>query len=234
MRVKLERTEDIAQNMRTFWFSTDPLPRYTAGQFIELVLPHENTDERGNKRYFSLSSSPSEKLLAVTTKFATDKSSSFKKALRSLTPGSEVTMIPPMGDFVLPKNKKTPLLFIAAGIGVTPMRSMVKWLVDSDQNREIRMMWGVNSLEEAPFYELFKGYVSKMDLFVSNPSANWKGRKGQINTEAIIGLSENLNENLIYLSGPEPMVEAIDKGLKASGINPKQIISDYFSGYVRL
>ncbi len=63
MRVTLDHTEDVALNIKTFWWKPERPVRYTAGQFIELMLPHENSDKRGSKRWFTLSSSPSEDLL---------------------------------------------------------------------------------------------------------------------------------------------------------------------------
>jgi len=88
---------------RTFYFRPEQPLSYTAGQFTELTIPHKRPDERGLKRWFTLSSSPTSELLSITTKFNNDKSSSFKKALFGLKPGAELTMAEPMGDFVLPK-----------------------------------------------------------------------------------------------------------------------------------
>ena len=56
-----------------------------------------------------------------------------------------------MGDFVLPKDTTLPLVFVAGGIGVTPIRSMVKWLTDTDQKRTIHVIYAARSLPEIAF-----------------------------------------------------------------------------------
>ena len=57
MQVTLDHVEDIAQNIKTFWFKPEKSLRHVAGQFIELTIPHDNADKRGQKRWFTLSDS---------------------------------------------------------------------------------------------------------------------------------------------------------------------------------
>ena len=75
MKVTLEYTHDEAGNIRTFFFRPDNPVYYTAGQYTELKVPHTNPDKRGQKRWFTLSSSPSDPLLTITTKYAGDDDS---------------------------------------------------------------------------------------------------------------------------------------------------------------
>lgn len=234
MRVRLSYTEDIAKNIRTFWFSAEPMPRYSAGQFIELRLRVDKPDERGDKHWFTLSSSPSEDKLSITTKFAAGLSSSFKTTLRELKAGDGVNMSEPMGDFVLPKDKNIPLIFVAAGIGVTPMRSMVRWLSDTGERRNIHLIYGAKTLEEVAFRGLFESYGLKFDIVLSEPPRDWHGLTGHLSADRIIGLTGGLNDKLTYLSGPEPMVEKINDDLKAKGLTQKHILTDFFPGYTKI
>ena len=133
---RLHHIEQITADVYTFWFTPNKPLDYTAGQFTELTLPHEAADSRGIKRWFTLSSSPTEQLLGITTKLA-EQPSSFMKSLFSLQPGDVVNFSAAMGDFVLPINKTIPLLFVVGGIGVTPLRSMMQWLKDSNQKSQI-------------------------------------------------------------------------------------------------
>src|SRR4051812_27426879 len=107
MQVTLDHSKDEAANIRTFFFKPESAVQYTAGQYIELTVPHDNPDERGTKHWFTLSSSPTDEFLTITTKFAGDKSSTFKKSLFGLEPGTKLHMSEPMGDFVLPKLAQT-------------------------------------------------------------------------------------------------------------------------------
>ena len=69
MQIILDHTEDIAENIKTFWFVPKKPMDYIAGQFIEMTLPHDHPDERGQKHWFTLSSSPTEPLISITNKF---------------------------------------------------------------------------------------------------------------------------------------------------------------------
>src|SRR5687767_16013481 len=110
MNVTFDHIEDIAANIKTFWFKPERPVRYTAGQFTEIYLPHPNADERGQKHWFTVSSSPTDPMVSITTKFALDRSSTFKQTLRALEPGTKLHLADPMGDFVLPKDKNIPLV----------------------------------------------------------------------------------------------------------------------------
>lgn len=231
MKVTLDHTEDVAKNIRTFWFKPPKPVRYTAGQFIEMTLPHANPDERGIKHWFTLSSSPSEKLISITTKHAVERVSTFKQVLFGLEPGAEITISEPMGDFVLPKDIARPLVFVAGGIGITPMRSMIKWLVDNQEHRTIQLIYAANALEEVAFRDLLNDYGCPTDIILSDPPKNWQGLSGHLDSAKILELAPDVDNKLYYLSGPEPMVEALEKDLVLSGVDKRRIVGDFFPGY---
>src|SRR3989344_7668 len=141
----LVRIHQENYNVTTFWFKPERPLAYTAGQFIEMYLPHDNPDERGIKHWFTLSSSPTEELVSITTKLAGAKSSSFKKTLFALRPGVEIKIVEPMGDFVLPKDIGIPLIFVAGGMGITPFRSIIKWLSDRNEKRDITLLYAASA-----------------------------------------------------------------------------------------
>lgn len=231
MQLTLDHVTDENYNVRTFWYKPEAPLSYTAGQFIELYLPHDNPDNRGIKRWFTLSSSPTEKLVSHTTKLATHHPSSFKKALWSLNPGSKVKIVEPMGDFVLPKDKSIPLVFVAGGIGVTPFRSMVKWLADTKEKRQIQIVLAANASQDFLFEELFSSYGAEVHKIVSQPTENWRGAVGQLSASKIIELTGNTNHKQIYVSGPEPMVENLETELLTLGIDRQHLVFDFFPGY---
>lgn len=230
MHVRFDHVEDVAKHIKTFWFRPKHPVQYVAGQYIQLHLPHPATDERGDKRWFTLSSSPTEPLLSITTKFA-DQPSSFKQTLAKLQPGTEIYMAEPMGDFVLPKDKSRPLVFVAGGMGITPLRSMVKWLTDTGEKRKIQLIYAATRLEDIVFTELFKSYGLTPEIVLSQPPADWLGHSERLNAAKILKLSRQLSDKLIYVSGPEPMVEVLLKDLEDQGIPKHQLIGDFFPGY---
>jgi ferredoxin-NADP reductase len=232
MRVIFDHSEPVAHNIISFYFKPPRKVRYTAGQFIELTLPHDNPDKRGHKHWFTVSASPSEDLLAITTKFPGEgQTSTFKQTLQKLKPGEEVLMSDPMGDFVLPKDKTIPIVFVAGGIGVTPMRSMVNWLVDEKEQRPIKLIYAANSQDEVAFADLFKVYGLPVAYVFTKPPKNWKGESGRLDAKRILELAPDKDNQLYYLSGPEPMVEAFVKDLAAAGIPSRRLVGDYFPNY---
>lgn len=230
MQVVFDHRHDEAANITTFYFKPPAPVRYTAGQYIELRVEHSNPDDRGQKRWFTLSSSPTDDLLSITTKFA-DKSSSFKKALHHLQPGNHVNMSDPMGDFVLPQLIQTPLVFVAGGIGITPFHSMLTWLHATNEQRPITMLYGVHNEEEIIFQETMAKAHQHVTIVVTDPSAAWGGERGRLTSELITGLSQPSEESLVYVSGPEPMVQQLSKDLAHAGLKKHQLVLDEFPNY---
>ena len=231
MKVVLDHSRDEAANIRTFYFKPAKPVHYTAGQYIQLTVPHPHPDKRGVKHWFTLSSSPTDELLSITTKFAGDKSSTFKKTLFKLAPGTELNMADPMGDFVLPKLIQTPLVFVAGGIGITPFHSILEWLAATGESRPIKLLYGVNNEDEIIFQDTFDRVNQHVTIVVSNPSAAWGGERGQLSAELILGLEKPSEDTLIYVSGPEPMVEKLAKDLRQAGLPRHQVVTDAFLNY---
>lgn len=231
MRVKLEHIEDVAHTVRTFWFRPDQPVDYTAGQFTQVHLPLLKPDIRGTKHWFTISSSPTEELIGLTTKFTAKEGSEFKKALQALKPGAELALADPMGDFVLPKDPSIPLLFVAGGIGVTPYRSMIKWLHDMGQRRDIHLLYSVRDARELAFSDLFTEYGLRLSPVVTEPHASWDGATGLLSAGQIFEHIGSDQRTLVYVAGPEPMVETFVKELQQLGVPQHRLVTDYFPGY---
>ncbi len=232
--MKLKEKRQLSPDIICFVFEATPKPVFTAGQFLEWTLPHPNSDDRSIRRWFTISSSPTEDEVLLTTRFA-EKGSTFKTTLHSLKIGDTITASGVEGDFVLPDDKSRPLVFIAGGIGVTPFRSMVKYLLDSGEKRLITLFYAVNSEADLVYMDIFEQAVQTMDMkiipIVSEPSASWKGHRGRLDKKIIKDEVPELGSPLFYVSGPEPMVEAVEKILRSIGVERNQIQQDFFPGY---
>lgn len=231
MIATFHKAHDRSNDITTFSFRPHAPLHYTAGQFVELTVKHEKPDSRGQKRWFTISSSPKNEFINITTRMADEKSSSFKKALWKLKPGDEVTISDPMGDFVMPKLNQTPLLFVAGGIGITPFMSMFEWIIDSGEERPIKLLHGVRTEEDIIFQDTINKSKIHATIAVSEPSSAWGGERGRLTAEMILGLEKPDDNTLIYVSGPEPMVEALEKDLKKAGIKSSQLVLDFFPNY---
>ncbi len=233
MKLTFIRSEAVAKGIRSFFFEPEHSVHYTPGQYTKLYLPHEQMDARGDSRWFTLSSSPTEKLWSITIKLDPSRSSSFKQHLQKLIPGAVIRADEPLGDFVLPQDSNRPLLFVAGGIGVTPYRSMVKWLSDKKLRRNIRLIYAAAKSQEFAFIELFHEYGVELVPVATEPPTSWKGETGHLDVHRILQLSPDIKDRLVYLAGPEPMVEQFFDGLTSNsvGIPKNQVVTDYFPNY---
>lgn len=222
MNVRYSHSDVIADSIRSFYFIKPEGFRHVAGQFIELTLPHPNPDERGIKHWFTLSSAPTQEQLSITTKLDPEHGSSFKRTLAALQPSQEVQMSEPMGDFVLPKDPGLPMVFAAGGIGVTPFHAMIQWLVDTKSSRDIILLYSARNKQQLAFTELFdQPFITSHYLTENQP----------LSAATIHELAGPLDKKQVYISGPEPMIEALAKEL---ALPEHQLITDYFPGYTSL
>jgi ferredoxin-NADP reductase len=230
MRVHFDHSEEEGPGIRTFWFRPERSLDYTAGQYTELLLPHTNQDSRGMKRWFTLSSSPGREFVSITTR-QMSHGSTFKKALFELQPGAELSMTEPMGDFVLPLDPTIPLIFVAGGIGITPFHSMLSWLANHNDLRTIAFVYAVHNEGEIILQRAFEQANIHPTIIVSDPSDAWGGERGHLNAEMVLALAKPADNALIYMSGPEEMVEALKKDMLRCGVDQRQLITDLFLGY---
>lgn len=229
--VTLIRMKSENNAVRTFWFKPSQPVHYTPGQFIELYLPHDNPDDRGQKRWFTLSSSPTDTEISITTKFAGEASSSFKHALWNLQLGAKLRIVEPMGDFVLTKDAQEPLVFIAGGLGLTPFHSIIKWLSDTGEKRPIEIILAFTKQSDILFEDLFRNYTKDVTIVLAEPPVDWQGETGHLTGKRILNLINNAVSKRVYVSGPEPMVETIEKDLLAAGVDKHKLVLDFFPGY---
>lgn len=233
MKATFKHSQEESPTITTFWFEPEKPVDFVAGQFIELHLPHIQVDNRGTKRWFTVSSSPTDEMFSITTKFS-DPSSSFKSALQTLEPGTVVDIDPPMGDFVLPQDPTTPLVFVAGGMGVTPYHSIFKWLHDTEEIRPIKFIYAVKTEDDIIFQDTFDAADIHATIVVTEPSDAWGGERGHLTANHILKLTEPDDRTLIYLAGPEPMIEDLQKGLRTAKIPQSRIVTDFFPNYDRV
>ena len=229
--------KEIAKNVFEFsWKPTKSL-KFKPGQYLEWTAEHEKPDARGNRRYFTIASSPTEEHLKLGIKL-NEKGSSFKKHLESMPVGSKIAVGSLDGDFVLPEDMSKKLVFIAGGIGITPFRSIIKHLSDNGEKRDVTLFYSTKSPEEIAYVDIFEEASKNFGLKTvyiltdkNNTPQNWPGESGLITGEMLKKyISEHKNCEY-YLSGPNAMVESYTKLIKENGVGTKHIHTDYFPGF---
>jgi glycine betaine catabolism B len=220
--IKLREVREIAPGILEFIFY--PVRKFTfqAGQYLELTLSMQKTDQRGNRRTFTIASSPTEEEVRLDVKFY-NPSSTFKSQFKNLKPGTELGLTQVAGDFTLPGDKNKKLAFIAGGIGVTPYLSIIKYLGDTDQRRDISLLYSVSNPEQFVHKDLLdrNGRNGVRSAFID----------GAIDAETIKNKVPDFKERIFYVSGPVAMVNDVKRMLYGMGVKPYHIKSDYFAGY---
>lgn len=231
MKARFVSRKQLAPGITSFSFEPERNFNYTAGQFIELTLTGHEEHGQAARRWFTLSGSPHQKLITVTTRVGSNAHTAFKRALNNLEYNASVEISEPMGDFVLPKIMQVPLVFVAGGIGITPFHSMLEWLDHTNEERPIKLLYSVKTEDDIIFQDTFLAAKQHATIVVSDPSATWGGVRGNLTGEMVVGLEEPSSDALFYLSGPEPFVQHMQAELERVGIPHQQIVIDEFQGY---
>lgn len=235
----LRQKLNTATNTIDFIFTANKKLAYQPGQYMEWTLPHNHIDNRGNRRYFTIASSPTEPTLRLGIKFYTP-SSSYKKTLMRITKSSRITAAHVVGDFVMPRRKDQKLVFIAGGIGITPFRSMIKYLIDNNEQRDIKLIYAADSKKGMAYTDLLAEAERQLGItttyVLANPGPNQNlapnERPGHIDTAIIQSLAPDYMSRTFYISGSHQMVIAIKRILIDLGIPRRHIKTDYFPGYI--
>ncbi len=234
--LKLKEKIQYGKDILDFSFFLDKKLSFIPGQYMEWTLPHAHPDSRGNRRYFTIASSPTEDTLHLGVKFY-PKGSSYKKALSGLDQNTPIAGAQLAGDFTLPKDPNKKLVFIAGGIGVTPFRSMIKYLLDKNEKRVITLFYSNKTISEITYYDVFKQAAQDLGIktvyTLTDPGVpqSWAGKTGFVDQKMIEEEVSNWKDSLFYLSGPHGMITAFEKILQDMGISKNQIKTDYFPGY---
>jgi ferredoxin-NADP reductase len=181
------------------------------------VFLHVNKPVEGRKiRAFSFASSIKDDNLVIATKIP-NQPSSFKEHLLALQPGDQMTVDGPMGNMTLNPNKAR--VFLAGGIGITPIRALLRGL---DSYEETSLIYSEQN-EIYPFLEEFE----EMD------GLRLELTSGTGRTKFLIEQQANLNENkaIYYISGSPSFVNGVMAQLKDLGISDSNIKYDRFVGY---
>lgn len=183
-------------------------------------------------KHFTLSSSPTEDFLEITKRLTGHP---FANALASLSPGDKVSMNGAFGEFTF-QGEYDKVGMLSGGIGITPLRSMIKYSIDKKSGVSITLLYSNRSEDDIAYRNEFEDLQKensniKVIETITKPGADWKGVSGRINTDMIKEFIPDFMERAFYTSGPQKMVEIMVSLLKELGVPEKQIRQEYFPGY---
>lgn len=235
--LKLAEKTEIAPSIYEYSFKSNRKMAYLPGQFMEWTVEHPGQDSRGIRRYFTLASSPTEAEMKLGVKFYPE-ASSFKKYFLTISGDAKIVVSQLAGDFVMPCDPKQKLVFMAGGIGITPFRSMIKYLLDTKEARSIILLYSNRAGQDIVYQDVFEQAEQELGIktvyTITDKKAvptNWRGYTGYVNEAMILKEAPDYQERMFYLSGPRVMVVAFEEMLKKLGVKKSRIKTDYFPGF---
>lgn len=227
------RVKEIIQrnyNVKSFRLELSDIADFKAGQFMSVSVGRDP----GLKRYLSISSSPTEKCYLEFTKKLSE--SNFSKALNNLKAGDKLTIQYPFGKFVLDEVSKK-IAFLSGGIGITPIRSICKYIVDKSLSTDAVLVYSNRSVRDIVFKDDFEAMQKNYPLLrvahvLCETEPGFKCTVGLIDKKIVKNEIPDYLERKFYLCGPPQMVEAMHKILVEDlQLGEERIVRENFQGY---
>jgi phenol hydroxylase P5 protein len=227
---RVAKIEDCAVDTRRLIISIEgDRINFLAGQYIQLDIPGS-----GQNRAFSIASAPevdgnSEIELQIRR---VPGGLASKYVFEDLNEGELVKFAGPFGRFFLRKNYENPILFLAGGTGLAPIKSMIIDALRSGLKQEMYLFHGSRSKSHIYDFEFFNGIEAEYKNFhyipsVDNQEEGWSGEIGFVH-EVLARKFQKFEGFKAYISGPPPMVDACVKTLMRGRLFSEDIYVERF------
>ncbi len=233
--LKLKEKIRLTHDIYDFVFTTNGQINFISGQYMEWTFAHPKADDRGNRRFLTIASSPTEQDIHIGIKFE-DPPSSYKRNLFEMTGDQKIVASQLTGDFTMPKDPNAKLVFVAGGIGITPFRSMIKYLTDKqslpsdgkNEKRDIILIYVAKNPDDFVYKEVFDEAGNKIGIKTFYIASSVSGH---LDAGSVAKMVPDYAERTYYLSGSHGMVTSFEEILKTLEIPAGSIVTDYFPGF---
>nr|WP_157310912.1 flavodoxin reductase [Microbacterium sp. MAH-37] len=233
VRLVLEKREFVTPTVQELTFRTKSRLRFLAGQYLELDVPHHRPDARGTRREFSILSAPSDlPTLRIAYKNGDQQHpSSYKRALAEAQPGAVLAVTGTWGDFVLPRGA-SPVLMVAAGIGVTPFVSQLRELRGTGAARDVVLIYVASDAAELAFRDELAETGAPVVVFTRDRPqdlpAHWTWARGvRLDADGLEQVVPDLPARHAFISGPPRLIADLAPALQKA----RSLTTDAFAGY---
>jgi len=207
---------------------------FIPGQYVQVLTPEYEGSPEEVYRAYSISSDPAQKAaIELIVRFAPNGICT-TYLFEYLKTGGAVRINGPYGEFRL-ADTEAPIVFIAGGSGMAPIKCMLHHMVNTGNKRRATYFFGVNTMRDLFLAEEMKAFESRLEGFrfvpvVATPEegSGWAGETGLV-TEALERFSNDLNEYEAYLCGSPGMIDASIEVLTKHGMPGEHIFFDKFS-----
>ena len=196
----------------------EPLPVATAGQYVTVRAAVPGEEYLMNRQYTITQSTTEEIRISVKLENNTVPSGIVSTFLHEAEIGTIIDVSSPAGVFTL-DSTDAPVLFIAGGVGVTPLQTMLQ----SMENRKATFLQCANNEKVAAFTEQIQAKIAELG---GTYKATYSDTDGFITREVIESLYEEGMQ--VYICGPTPFMENVLGFLKEMGVNGDQVHYEFF------
>ena len=241
--LRVTAVHDESRNVRSVSLA-DPdgvkLPEWLPGQSITLRL-YPDSDHAALIRNYSLSNRPGSDDYRISVKRESHGAASgyIHAHVRA---GDLIDVAAPRGTFFL-TDSETPIILLSAGVGATPVLSMLHSLVKAGSTREVWWLHGARNGDEHPFAEESRLLLDRLPnsrsrIYYSRPGAADRpgvdfNVEGRLSIEAIRGLGLPSDAEA-YLCGPAPFMDELRAGLATYGLEPAHVHMETFGATAAL
>jgi predicted ferric reductase len=235
-RKALYRVASVTRETKNVWTLTftppEGTPRfaYLPGQFQFLTFE----GGKGEEHPFTISSSPVRDGRHTAT---IKESGDFTRTIGRIKAGDLVAVQAPFGRFSHALHPdEHDLVFIAGGIGITPFMSMLRYMRDAAEDKDVLLLYANNTQEDIAFRNELDSLAAKalprlrVVHVVARAGANWRGEQGFIDRAKIEKfITGDIRSKTFYLCGPPPMMTALIATLIGLGVPSRRIRSERFA-----
>jgi predicted ferric reductase len=205
--------------------------KFLPGQFAWLTAWHSPFSDTEHPFSFSSSAAHSERLALTIKEFG-----DFTRMIKHLQPDQQVYLDGPFGAFSIDRYPRARgYIFIAGGIGITPIMSMLRTLADRGDQRPLLLIYGNKSWDQVTFREELAALQPRLNLQVvhvlSDPPEGWEGEQGYLTPELLaryLPTDKARGSQQIFICGPPPMMDIVERALVHQGFHIGDLHSERF------
>ena len=156
LRLELREKRTIGSEIVSFTFRKPAWFRHRPGQYMEWSLALPRAEGGGTRRFFSLASSPTENEIQFAARFS-EPAEPLQEGAPRAGAGKRDHRGRAFGGLHAPRNPRVPLALVAGGIGITPFRSMLKYLADRGERRDVILVYSASREDQVVFQDVLEG-----------------------------------------------------------------------------
>lgn len=217
------------------------VPEFLPGQYVSVRLFLPELGYRQPRQY-SVSDAPGRGHLRISVKRESagpGKSEGMvsNRLHQHIQVNDVIELSPPAGDFFLHQDRHTPVVLLSAGVGITPMISMLTHLHATSPNRQVRFIHAVRNAEVQAFAPLVQELTQHMGdarTWIVHETSNEKAMSirpdaiGRVDVKQLAGQGYLPPDADYYLCGPKEFMAIQIGELKALGVASERIHAEAF------